>query len=101
MMKLTYTGVNTNKLHDELIAAGIVPLLVQSRDGTTWIMFDDGADEAAIAAVVAAHDPTPVPEVDPDAELVAAITAATTLAALKAALTGVNRNAAVRARVKG
>lgn len=99
-MRLEYAGVNTNKLHDELIAAGIVPLLVESKDGTTWATFEDGADDAAIAAVVAAHDPTPAPVVDPDAELSAAITAATTLAQLKAALTGANRHAAVSARVK-
>ena len=60
-MRLSYTGVNTNKLHDELIAAGIVPLLVESLSGTTWITFADDADQAAIDAVVAAHDPTPRP----------------------------------------
>lgn len=55
-MKLRFTGVNTNKLHDELIAAGIVPQLVESLDADTWITVDD-SQEAAVNAVVAVHDP--------------------------------------------
>ena len=59
MTRLTYTNINTNKLHDELIAVGIMPLLVESLDGTTWITYADGTDMGAVDAVVLAHDPTP------------------------------------------
>jgi len=87
-MKLHFTGVNTNKLHDELIAAGIVPQLVESLDADTWITIED-SQETAVNAVVVAHDPAPAPEPpDPDEELAAAITAATSLEELKNALLG-------------
>jgi len=87
-MKLHFTGVNTNKLHDELITAGIVPQLVESLDADTWITVED-SQEAAVNAVAAVHDPTPLPEpLDPDEELAAAITASTTLDELKTALLG-------------
>ena len=55
-MKLHFTGVNTNKLHDELVAAGIVPKLVESLDADTWITVDD-SQEAAVNTVVAVHNP--------------------------------------------
>lgn len=57
-MKLHFTGVNTNKLHDELIAAGIVPQLVESMDADTWITVDVSQVDA-VNAVVAAHNPGP------------------------------------------
>ena len=57
-MRLHFTGVNTNKLHDELIAAGVTTQLVESLDSDTWITVDD-AQVDAVKAVVAAHDPTP------------------------------------------
>ena len=59
-MKIEYTNVNANKLHDELIAAEIVPFLVESLDGTTWITYADDTDMAIVDDVVAAHDPVPV-----------------------------------------
>lgn len=58
-MRLHFTGVNTNKLHDELIAAGIVPQLVESLDNDTWITVDD-SQEAAVNAVVVVHEPIPL-----------------------------------------
>lgn len=60
-MKEHYININTTKLHDELIVAGITPLLVESKDGDTWITFAEGTDLILVAQVVAAHDPTPVP----------------------------------------
>jgi hypothetical protein len=60
-VRIEYIGVNTNKLHDELIAHGIVPLLVQSKDNVTWITYPEGTDMAAVQAIIDAHDPTPVP----------------------------------------
>ena len=65
-MRLHYKGVNTNKLHDELIAAGIRAWPVESKGSDTWIgMPDDTPKEVLdqIAAIVAAHDPAPVPVV--------------------------------------
>lgn len=59
-MRIEYTNINTNKLHDELISAGIMPLLVESLDGTTWITYADDTDMTIVDAVVAAHDPVPV-----------------------------------------
>ena len=59
-MKLHYQNVNTNKLHDELIAAGIVPTLVESKGSDTWITTD--TSKQMVDAVVSQHDPTPLPE---------------------------------------
>lgn len=60
-MKVEYLNVNTNKLHDELITAGIKPLLVESLDNKTWITFKDTVDMIAVQAVIDAHNPTPLP----------------------------------------
>lgn len=60
-MKKEYINVNTNKLHDELIEVGIVPLLVESLNDKTWITFDDEADIVAIQVVIDAHNPEPLP----------------------------------------
>ena len=68
MKRLEFAGVNTNKLHDELIAAGINPALVESKDGTTWITVEDN-QEAAANAVVDAHDPTPLPPQPTEADI--------------------------------
>lgn len=84
MMKtLTYTRPHDlGRLHDELLAAGVpLPLVngctpVQGRGDEIMLTVPDDADEQLIAAVVAAHDPTPAPPPDPDAELKAAIEAA-------------------------
>jgi hypothetical protein len=69
-MKLHFVGVNTNKLHDELIAAGIVPQLVESLDADTWITVED-SQEATVNAVVAVHDPTPLPPQLTEKEIIA------------------------------
>lgn len=60
-MKIEYNGVNTNKLHDELIAAGIIPVLVESLGETTWITYADDTDMDAVQRAFAAHDPAPTP----------------------------------------
>lgn len=67
MIKLEFQGVNTNKLHDELITSGIMPQLVESKDGITQITVDDSKVDA-VNAIVAVHDSTPVP-VQPPLEL--------------------------------
>lgn len=89
-------------LHDQLLTAipGLQRVAVNARGQLTelldnlhvegqgddiWLTVPDGADEAAIAAVVQAHDPTvprPVP-IDPD---LAAFDAATTIAGVKQVL---------------
>ncbi|WP_313413129.1 hypothetical protein [Sedimentibacter sp.] len=60
-------NVNPNKLHDELIVAGIVPLSVMHdrKDGeitaeNVWMTFADGADMIAVQAVIDAHNPEPI-----------------------------------------
>ena len=58
-MKFEYKDVNTNKLHDELITAGIIPTLVESRDDTTWVTYPDKTDMKTVDAVITAHDPIP------------------------------------------
>lgn len=60
-MQSEYKNVNTNKLHNELIASGIVPLLVESLDDTTWITFADGTDLTLVQAIIDVHDMTPPP----------------------------------------
>lgn len=61
-------NVNPNKLHDELINVGIVPLLVTHDliDGeitaeNTEIIFADGVDMVAVQAVIDVHNPEPLP----------------------------------------
>lgn len=61
-MRLYLTGVNANKLHNELIAAGVVPQLVESKNTDTWITVED-SQEVAVNTVVAAHDPSILVEV--------------------------------------
>lgn len=63
-----YRNVNSNKLHDELMRAGITPILVQHDrpEGeyiapNTWIDFPDGTDMSVVQAIIDAHDPTPIP----------------------------------------
>lgn len=69
-MKILYTNINPNKLHDELIKTGITPILVMhdAKKGeciseNAWITFADNTDMTAAQAVVNAHDPTPLPPV--------------------------------------
>lgn len=72
-MKEHYIGVNTNKLHDELISADIIPLLVESKDNDVWITFVDDTDMAAVQTVIDAHDPTPAPQPPTAEERLAAL----------------------------
>ena len=60
-MKITIENINTNKLHDELIASGLAPELVESLEDTTWITFSEGTDMTAVQAIIDAHDSTPLP----------------------------------------
>lgn len=99
-MRLHYSNVHPNKLHDEIRAAGINPWPVESKGSEVWLGLPDNTPQTTIDqinAIVSAHDPTPPTVVDPDAELEAAIQGATTLEELKAALLGTVR----QARVKG
>lgn len=73
-MKLEFIGVNTNKLHDELIAAGITPQLVESLEGTTWITVDENQVDA-VHSVVTIHDPAPLPTPKTAAERIAELEA--------------------------
>jgi predicted NAD/FAD-binding protein len=64
-MRLEYTVPHQlNALHDELIAAGIAPTYLgddpdNAPDGVV-LEVPDGTAEAAVAAVIAAHDPAAV-----------------------------------------
>lgn len=60
-MRIELKDVNTDKLHDELIKAGIVPSLVESLEGITWVTVEDGQQDA-VMEVVAKHNPVPVPQ---------------------------------------
>jgi hypothetical protein len=60
-------NANPTKLHQELIEAGITPLLVKNDlvDGeyiasNTWIVFSDDADTTAVQTVIDNHDTTPL-----------------------------------------
>lgn len=46
------------RLHEELLAAGIRPERVEGDGATCWLTVADAVDEAAVAAVVNAHDAT-------------------------------------------
>lgn len=89
-----YQNVNPTKLHGELVGEGVTPKFVLSdcvpgayMAENTWITFDDAADEAAIEAVVLAHDPTPTPTQDTAAAAaLAEIGKATTIASLRSAM---------------
>ena len=68
-MRIHYSNVNPNKLHDELILAGIMPVLVENDclDGeyiakNTWITFSEDTDMTTVQAIIDAHDPTPLPQ---------------------------------------
>lgn len=63
-----YININPNKLHNELIAAGINPILVENDCSigsytapNTWITFEDSTDMVKVQQVIEAHDPTPAP----------------------------------------
>lgn len=56
--RLTYSNVAPNALHDQLVAAGVTPRYVGGvADDPTGVVIECAdTDEAAVAAVVAAHD---------------------------------------------
>lgn len=59
MARLAYTRPNKlSLLHDELLAAGITPERVEGHGDHIWITVADDVSEAAVEAVVEAHDPT-------------------------------------------
>lgn len=66
-MKKKYNNINPNKLHDELISNGIIPLLVESNlklgkyiAENTWITFEDNVNVEKVNEIVAKHNPTPI-----------------------------------------
>jgi hypothetical protein len=71
-MKIEYQNVNTNKLHDELITNGITPLLVESKEGITWISFVEGTNMDLVQQIIDSHDPTPLPPKPTQEELLRA-----------------------------
>lgn len=57
---------NLPKLHDELIAAGVIPLRVEGLGASFYLTLEDDQDEDSIQAVIDAHNPAPLPKpVDP------------------------------------
>lgn len=65
--------INTNKLHDELVVNGITPVLVESKDGVTWITFKDDTNLELVQQIVDAHDPTPLPPQPSEKERIEAL----------------------------
>lgn len=72
-MKKEYIDVNTSKLHDELIANGIMPFLVESLEEKTWVTFNHDADMELVQQIIDAHDPTPSPQLPTDRERLQAV----------------------------
>lgn len=71
-------NVNPNKLHDELINAGITPILVRHNRidseiiaESTEIIFAETTDLTAVQAVIDAHNPEPIPQEPTDKERIA------------------------------
>lgn len=67
-MQIHLQNVNPNKVHDELIAAGVEPVVVENdlEEGqyiaaNTWITVPEGTDMGVVQAVIDNHDPTPLP----------------------------------------
>jgi hypothetical protein len=99
MKRLEYTYPHDlGKLHDELLAAipplrpttgpggiDVAVMLVEGDDTHVWLTVPDNANERAIAAVVAAHDPTPLPPGPTQAELFDGVVAQAQQALTKAA----------------
>lgn len=84
-MKLEFNNINPNKLHDELIINGIIPILVENDckegeyiAGNTMITFEDDAYTTKINEIVAKHDRTPVMLQPTDNERLASIEIALT-----------------------
>lgn len=71
-------NANPNKLHNEFINAGIVPVSVKNDSKIdeyiaehTWIIFAEGTDMVIVQQIIDAHDPTPLPLPKTDAEKIA------------------------------
>lgn len=65
---IVINNVNPNKLHDELINAGITPKSVKHNKvenediaEKTWITFEEGTNMAMVQKIIDAHDTTPLP----------------------------------------
>lgn len=68
-MKIEYINMNTQKLHDELISVGVIPLLVESLEEKTWITFTDDTNMELVQQIIDAHDTTPLPPQPTDSEV--------------------------------
>lgn len=77
-MKIELQNVNTDKLHDELIAAGIVPSLVESLNKITWVTVEDN-EQAKVMEVVSRHNPAILPKEPTELERLSAIEDAITM----------------------
>lgn len=73
-------NVNPTKLVDELVAHGIIPVLVKHdrKEGehiaeNTWITFADDADMDLVQQVIDAHDPSPLPRPETPEQRIAAL----------------------------
>ena len=82
-MKITVKNANPNKLHDDLIASGIKPLIVShdKKEGeivaqNTWVELASDTDMTAAQAIIDAHDPTPSPQEPSTQERIEALEAA-------------------------
>jgi hypothetical protein len=82
MIKLQFENVNTNKLHDELITAGINPNLVESKDNLTWITVEE-SEVTTVNNIVAIHDNTPIPTPKTELEILKETIDALVLASLE------------------
>jgi hypothetical protein len=77
MQRLHFARPNDlGKLHDELLAARIVPERVEGLGDDIWLTVPESVSVAAITAIVEAHDPTPRPEPPTVEERLAAVEAA-------------------------
>ena len=90
MLELTYdlpAPPRLEKLHDELVAAGLVVDTCRNAPGSVRvaIVVADGTAPSAVAAVVQAHDPT-TPSVREQQAQVDRTNAAAALAALRSAV---------------
>lgn len=50
---------NLDRLHDQLVAAGVPVERIEGVDDTVWITVPDDVDESVIQRIVDAHKPTP------------------------------------------